>query len=264
MFKTKHGETNHGKTGQGKSEQGLDTGFSRLNQALHLGGWPKGGLTEILPDRMGGAELMLLLPCLAQLSRQPGLLMLIAPPYIPYAPAWAQQGVNLSRVVVVRPPNIADLLWCTEQALSAGGNSVISWLNHPRISYRDLRKLQIAGHNAAGLSALVRPVRCATQNSPTRLRLRLSTRLSHLELEILKQQGGWAGQRINLPLSQQLIRQQVSAGQLPVHNPRDRTLRSRSQVDSGSLSDSLPLVSLLDLNTFTESSPLHPENPKSW
>ena len=198
---------------------GIDTGFPRLNRTLHLRGWPKGGLTEILPDRLGGAELMLLLPSLAHLSRQPGWVVLIAPPYIPYAPAWLSQGVSLQRLLVVRPRSLPDLLWCTEQALKSGGNSVISWLAHPAIRYPELRKLQIAGQNTPGLAALIRPARCAEQNSPASLRARLCTHHSHLMLELLKQPGGWAGQEIALPLSQQLIQEQVSVERLPVHRP---------------------------------------------
>ena len=196
---------------------GLNTGFQPLNQALHQGGWPRGGLVEILPDRLGSAELFLLTPCLAQLSQRPGWLVFIAPPYIPYAPAWVQQGVELKRIIIVQPSTVADLLWSTEQALRASGNSVISWLSTPNIPYRNLRKLQLASQNSSGLSALIRPSQYATQNSPSQLRMTLKSHASQLQLEILKQQGGWAGQQITLPLCPQLSQTQLSAEQLPVH-----------------------------------------------
>jgi len=196
---------------------GIDTGFQQLNQTLYLGGWPQGGVVEILPDRLGGAELLLLLPCLARLSQQPGWLVLIAPPYIPYAPAWQQQGVALQRLLVVQPRNLSDLLWCTEQALRSTGNSVISWLANPAIRYAELRKLQLLSQQTTGLAALIRPAPSATQNSPATLRVRLHSHSAHLALDILKQPGGWAGQNLLLPLSQQMIQEQVSANQLPVY-----------------------------------------------
>ena len=200
-----------------KKNSGIDTGFSPLNQALHQGGWPKSGLVEILSGRTGSAELMLLMPSLAKLSQLPGWLVLIAPPYIPYAPAMQHQGANLSRIIIAHPRNTSDLLWCTEQALKSSGNSVVSWLNSPHITYAKLRKLQLACLNAPGLSALIRPAYTSRQNSPSHLRLSLSSSASSLHLHIIKQQGGWAGQQLQLTPDLPPHNRQLKADQLPVH-----------------------------------------------
>jgi hypothetical protein len=45
---------------------GVPTGFAELDRELPGGGWPRGGLTEILPLRRGIGELSLLLPALAR------------------------------------------------------------------------------------------------------------------------------------------------------------------------------------------------------
>ncbi len=200
-----------------QNKNGINTGFGALNDVLHQGGWPKNGLLEVLPSHWGSAELMLLTPCLAQLSQLPGLLVLIAPPYIPYAPALQQQGVNLQRIIIVHPRSTPDLLWCTEQALVHSGNSVISWLGSPDISYRQLRKLQLASRKTPGLSALIRPHYSARQNSPSHLRLSLSASQSSLQVHILKQQGGWAGQQVQLKTTLPGCHRQIKASQLPVH-----------------------------------------------
>src|SRR5690606_17075946 len=96
------------------------TGFAELDQTLPGGGWPLGALTEILHAEPGIGELRLLMPALARLSRQGRWVALIAPPYIPYAPALAGCGVDLRHVLLVHPKGSVDALWSLEQALRAG------------------------------------------------------------------------------------------------------------------------------------------------
>ena len=81
---------------------GLPTGIPGLETILP-GGWPRGALTEILIPDEGIGELGLVMPALAWLSRSKRWLAWVAPPHIPYAPALASAGLDLSRVMVVRP-----------------------------------------------------------------------------------------------------------------------------------------------------------------
>ena len=71
------------------------TGFDWLDEALPSAGWPEAALTELLLPVDGVGELRLLWPTLARLSHQDGMIALIAPPYLPFAPAWASAGVRL-------------------------------------------------------------------------------------------------------------------------------------------------------------------------
>ena len=83
-------------------ETSIPSGHAALDAELPGGGWPRGNLTEILVDRSGLGEMALLLPALAQLSAAGGWLALVAPPWLPHAPAWAAAGVALERLVIVR------------------------------------------------------------------------------------------------------------------------------------------------------------------
>ena len=91
------------------SEDGLTSGYPKLDQCLPGGGWPQHALTEILLEYYGTGELKLLMPALARLSQpqdgdvEAGWIAWIAPPFEPYPPALRQWGVNLSRVLIVRP-----------------------------------------------------------------------------------------------------------------------------------------------------------------
>ena len=107
---------------------GLASGYPELDRYLPGGGWPPDALTEILTGHYGIGELRLLMPALARLSATapehayaaPGWIAWIAPPFQPYPPALRQCGLDLSRMLIVRPRDAGEVLWSAEQALSSG------------------------------------------------------------------------------------------------------------------------------------------------
>ena len=175
--------------------QTLSTGFADLDRALS-GGWPVGALIELLVDLYGTGEFRLLMPALMALSRDAGkLVMLVAPPYIPYAPAFVRHGVNISRLLVVRCRRQTDALWVMEQALRSGAcAAVLAWAKGA--DERSLRRLQLAAkegglHNRRCWVVLFRPSRFRSQRSPAALWIRLrSGRSAGVSMEIFKNHGG--------------------------------------------------------------------------
>src|SRR5699024_8432288 len=118
------------------------TGWSRLDTALPTGGWPEAALSEILPAAHGVGELALVLPTLARLSARGERVVLVAPPWLPYAPAWQAAGVDLHQLCVVRAP-AGERAWALEQCLRSGScGAVLGWLEHA--DNRTLRRLQVA------------------------------------------------------------------------------------------------------------------------
>ena len=113
---------------QAGQKAGLATGYPELDRYLPGGGWPPESLTEILTAHYGIGELRLLMPALASLSAEspqhdftePGWIAWVAPPFQPYPPALQQYGIDLSRMLIVRPKNASEILWSAEQALSSG------------------------------------------------------------------------------------------------------------------------------------------------
>jgi hypothetical protein len=183
--------------------QCLDTGWASLNELLG-GGWPPGQLTELQVSAPGAGELGLLLPALARLTRASAVaaalrwVALIAPPYLPYAPALAQAGVDLARLLLVRvrrdrtgAARERDTLWAFEQALhSASCAAVIGWADS--VTPTALRRLQLAAEGSGAWVVLVRSDGCCGLPSPAPLRLRLTrgSTASRLRLEVLKRRGG--------------------------------------------------------------------------
>lgn len=167
------------------------TGFDWLDDALPCAGWPEAALTELLMPADGIGELRLLWPTLARLSRQDGMIALIAPPYLPFAPAWANAGVQLGKLQVVRTAP-RDALWAAEQCLrSAACSAVLCWPQHA--DDRSLRRLQVAAETGQCLGFALRPARAAENPSPAALRIAIEA--DPAQLRVLKCRGGNAPPR---------------------------------------------------------------------
>jgi len=170
------------------------TGSNSLDARLPGGGWPTASLVEVLQDDIGLGEVQLFLPALVECQRRGASpwLVWIAPPHEPYAPALAQQGIELGRLLVVRPTTAMEALWAAEQALSSGGcAAVLLWLKGT--DNRWLRRLKLAAEKGRALGVLFRPERHRFESSPASLRLLVKQSGYRIDLELLKVQGGRPG-----------------------------------------------------------------------
>ena len=176
------------------------TGNSALDARLPGGGWPTASLIEVLLDHTGLGEVQLFLPALVKCQRNtgPGMsddapwLVWIAPPHEPYAPALAQQGIELGRLLVVRPASATEALWAAEQALGSGVcAAVLLWLKGS--DDRWLRRLKLAAEAGGALGVLFRPERHRFESSPANLRLLMTSGEHETRLDLLKVQGGRPG-----------------------------------------------------------------------
>jgi len=175
---------------------GLPSGYSALDRHLPGGGWPQHALTEILLEHYGAGELKLLMPALARLSQSDsdhdpesaGWLAWIAPPFQPYPPALVQWGIDLSRVLIVRPRDASEVLWAAEQALSSGNcAAVLLWSDV--LSVAASRRLQLAAEKGGSWAIAFRPQSARSQSSAAALRILLSASRDGTELSILKNRG---------------------------------------------------------------------------
>jgi len=154
---------------------GIATGIRALDAVLPMGGWPATALSELLVPVWGLTELQLLWPVLARLSRAGGRVVLVAPPFVPFAGAWQRAGVDLSRLTVIGAAGAtgaADALWAFEQCLRSGScAAVVGW--PAGADHAALRRLQVAADHGQCLALAMRPARHAAQPSPAALRLQL-------------------------------------------------------------------------------------------
>ena len=164
---------------------GLPTGHADLDACLPGGGWPRQGLVEILSDQRGIGELQLLMPALARLH---GCIAWVSPPCVPYAPALAEWGVDVGRVLVVHGAGATE--WAMSVALrSEACSAVLGWAN-PR-DPQALRRLQLAAEQSGSLAVLFRPLQAGLVPSPAVLRLALLGEAhGGLQVRIVKSRGG--------------------------------------------------------------------------
>jgi cell division inhibitor SulA/protein ImuA len=201
------------------SGTGVKTGFMPLDNALAEKGWSKADLAEILCDGCGKGELSLLLPAIAQLQgrhlvqsmygphRQyahhaqriktipnAGRCIWIAPPYVPYAPALEDAGIDLSRLFIVdakiKNARIEDDLWAAEQSLASGAVEGVCIWTASAITNTSLRRLKHAAMTGGAICWLMRPAVFAQYASPASLRIKLiASEDGGLTLNILKRRG---------------------------------------------------------------------------
>lgn len=148
---------------------GESTGHPALDALLPQGGWPRGALTELLLPADGVGELALLLPTLARMTQAGTRVVVVAPPYLPYAPAWQTAGIALQALSVVDAAP-RDALWAFEQCLRSGAcGAVLGW--PAQADARALRRLQVAADSGGCLGFALRDRRHAGNPSPAALRL---------------------------------------------------------------------------------------------
>jgi hypothetical protein len=172
------------------------TGHAALDAALPTGGWPEAALTELLLPAPGMGELQLLWPTLARLSAPAvvadgRVIAVVAPPWLPYAPAWQAAGVHLPNLQVIRCEG-RDALWAAEQCLrSAACAAVLCWPSSA--NDRALRRLQVAAETGQCLGFAFRDPVAARNPSPAALRLLLEGRAREdepIRVRVLKCRGG--------------------------------------------------------------------------
>ena len=169
--------------------ESIPTGFHHLDAQLPGGGWPRAALTEILADQQGIGELSFLMPALSRLSQEKNWIVLVAPPHIPYAPAWANKGVDLSKMLVISTATEQEKIWAAERCLRSGAcSAVILWAGEQ--THRAYRRLQLAAQTGKNWGVVFGPTHQAQHASPAALRLKLEYAHGQLKIHLLKRRGG--------------------------------------------------------------------------
>ena len=170
----------------------LSSGSALLDARLPSGGWPAGGLTEILTRRAGLGELRLVLPLLRRLGQQtpPRWVVWVAPPFEPYAPALQAYGMPLGGQLVVRTHETA---WALEQALESGAcATALCWGLQASAAQRAqmLRRLQWAAQRSGLPVFLFRDLQALREPSTAELRLIFEPLRLGGRVQLIKSRGG--------------------------------------------------------------------------
>ncbi|GAA5187564.1 hypothetical protein GCM10025772_05490 [Ferrimonas gelatinilytica] len=171
-----------------------------MDRQLAWQGWPPCGVVELIGDGHGVLGITeLLLPLFKARQRGDRWQLLVAPPALPYAPAWADSGIELSRLIWVSCEARKQQLWTLEHSLKSGCCSLIlAWL--PSLTAPEARRLQLAAQQGETLLLLHLPESVLAQQHAVALRLQLGPQPQGCTVQLRKQRGGWPTPAIPLTL----------------------------------------------------------------
>jgi len=189
--------------------------FPELDSQLPGGGWPLGMVTELIARNPGVGELRLLIPMLRQLTVERKVVIMLAPPLIPYAPALAGFDIDLNYLIIIQAPNAADRLWAVEQTLkSTSFGALLAWLPQDRTRPEHLRRMQLAAQSCRGPVFLFRELPAQFESSPAPLRLLLLPRPEQcLAVQLLKRRGPLLADPVLIQLPQPSLALSLRMGQ---------------------------------------------------
>jgi hypothetical protein len=155
----------------GQGDHGLPTGYPELDAILPGRGWPRNALVEIISPHWGMGELQLLIPLMRSVVEQNRWILWISPPYLLYAPALIQAGIDIGKVLVVQlNASCKDALWSMEKALQTEScGLVLAWQNW--LPGKVVRRLQLAAQTGKTLGVLFH--RHVSNHSQSSLRLKI-------------------------------------------------------------------------------------------
>ena len=98
-------------------------------------------------------------------------------------------GLDLSRLLIVRPKNDQEILWSAEQALASGTcAAVLLWPE--RLNDQDSRRLQLAAEKGESWAIAFRPLAARREPSAAALRITIKADTEGTRLDIFKSRGG--------------------------------------------------------------------------
>jgi len=188
----------------GRSEGGtFSTGIKTLDQLLPDGGFREGTLIEWLEETASsGIDQLALMTGIPLLEKnEGGVLVVVDGEETFYPPAAAALGIDLTKLIVVRPQSAADTLWTLEQSLQSPG-VLVSLCRLNRLHTRAGRRLQLAAERGGGVGFLIRPASVRGQPSWCDVRMLVESLCSESaslkkrwRVEVLRCRQGRTGER---------------------------------------------------------------------
>ncbi len=202
----------------GRHNAVFSTGCGSIDGCLPCGGYESGSIIEYLQNSAGsGATTLALNAAREALAATDRFCVVIDWRQQFYPPAAAALGLDLKRLVIVRPQSLADRLWAIDQALRSP--SIIAVIAEvEQLDDRAARRLQLAAESGGSLGLLVRnvhqrhqpswaeiqwlvrPISRPTTHSPT-IHAAVPAPHRQLQLELLRVRGGHSGSRVHLQVN---------------------------------------------------------------
>ncbi len=144
----------------------VSCGGAALDRLLPRGGLPAASMIEwIAAAPGGGARLLAMLAAVESLRCHPGWLVVVDAAGTFYPPAAVALGIDMERIVWVRPADRSDQVWAIDQSLRCSAVAAVwsplgAWLDD-----RDARRFQLAAESGRTMGLFVRPAAVMGQPS---------------------------------------------------------------------------------------------------
>jgi protein ImuA len=188
----------------------ISTGNAALDRLLPEGGLRRGALVEWLSDSAGSGAGTLALLAAREALAEGGAVVVIDRAARFYPPAAAELGIELEKMIVVRPASEADGAWASDQALRSRGVAA-AWCEVERPDAHTLRRWQLAAETSGVVGLLLRSAEARREPSWAELRLavepiaepRAAGRGRRLRVTLLRSRAGAAGRAIEVEIPRQ-------------------------------------------------------------
>ncbi len=142
---------------QATNKQTISCGCAALDRCLPDGGYVPGSVIEYLRAMPGcGASTLAFTAAAAAMRSTNGFVVIIDTQHNIYPPALASWGIDLEKMVLVRPQSDVDALWAVDQSLRTPAVAAVV-ADVQRIDDRAARRMQLAAEQGSGLALLLRP-----------------------------------------------------------------------------------------------------------
>jgi hypothetical protein len=168
-----------------EAEEGgvFSCGAAAVDRLLPGGGLRHGMLVEWVGACGGSGAATLGLLGAREACRAGGVLVVIDRSLTFYPPAAAAWGIDLERLIVVRPNSARDELWAAVQALRSPVVAAL-WTTIERLDSRAFRRLQLAAEAGHTLGVLMRPAGAREQPSWADVRLEVEGKLQNAKCKM--------------------------------------------------------------------------------
>lgn len=185
----------------GDSPASSSAGCAALDALLPRGGYAAGCVVEYLRRTPAcGASTLAWAAAAAAVQAKDGYLVVVDTQHNIYPPPLTSHGIDLAKVIFVRPQSQADALWAVDQALRTSAvAAVVAELE--RIDDRSARRLQLAAESGQSLALLLRGWQARQQPSWAEVQWLVRSQLESGQLESGQQERGQLGRRWHVQLA---------------------------------------------------------------
>ncbi len=135
----------------------ISSGCAAIDNCLPDRGYVPGSVIEYLRAMPGcGASILAFSAAATAMRVTGGFLVVVDTQHNLYPPALASLGIDLEKVVLVRPQSDVDALWAVDQSLRTPAVAAVV-ADVERIDDRAARRMQLAAEQGGGLALLLRP-----------------------------------------------------------------------------------------------------------